>query len=165
MKKYGKIPLLTNNDVMPAPFEVVHLDMVGPWTIKIKLTGKRKKRITHTVQALTMVDGAINWLEIAEAPTKESEAIAKMFDNEWLCRYPRPRKAVHDNENEFTGFEFQEMCSSYGVKTQPTTVKNPRSNSVAERSQLTMGDMLRTMEFNGPTWKLEVNDALQSQIF
>ena len=109
-----------------------------------------------------MVDGETNWLEIAEAPTKDSEAIAKLFDNEWLCRYPRPRKAVHDNGNEFTGFEFQEMCSSYGVKAQPTTVKNPRSNSVAERSHLTMGDMLRTMEFNGPTWKLEVNDALQS---
>ena len=34
-----------------------------------------------------MVDGATNWLEIVEAPTKEFEAIAKLFDNEWLCHY------------------------------------------------------------------------------
>ena len=66
---------------------------------KNQVNWKKEKRITHTVQALTMVDGATNWLEIAEAPTKDSEAIAKLFDNEWLCRYPRPRKAVHDNRN------------------------------------------------------------------
>ena len=37
--KVWKIPLLTNNDVMPDPFEVVYLDMIGSWTVNIKLAG------------------------------------------------------------------------------------------------------------------------------
>ena len=54
------------------------------------------------------------------------------------------------------------MCSSYGIKAVPTTVKNPRSNSAAERMHLTAGDMLRTMVFSGENWQEEVDTALQS---
>ena len=54
------------------------------------------------------------------------------------------------------------MCASFGIKTAPTTVKNPRSNSTAERMHLTIGDMLRTMEFDGEDWESEVETALQS---
>ena len=88
--------------------------------------------------------------------------ISQFFDNIWLCRYPRPVKVVHDNGGEFTGFEFQEMCTIYGVKAVPTTVKNPRSNSAAERMHLTAADMLRTMIFDGKNWQDELDICLQS---
>ena len=114
------------------------------------------------INALTMVDKASTWPEIAMAKNKGSVHISKLFDMQWLCRYPRPKKVVHDNGGEFTGFEFQEMCLSYGIQAVPTTVKNPRSNSVAERIHLTMGDMLRTMIFSGEDWEEELQTALQS---
>ena len=123
--------------------------MIGPWKIKC-LRGQ--KRIALAVQAITMVDKATSWPEIVSAPTKDSDYISHLFDRTWLCRYPRPVKVVHDIGGEFTGFEFQEMLSSYGIKGVPITVKNPRSNSAAERMHLTAADMLRTMIFNGKNW-------------
>ena len=90
------------------------------------------------------------------------EYIIKLFDKQWLCRHPRPKKVVHENSSEFTSFEFQQICSSYSIKVAPTTVKNPRSNSTAERMHLTIGDMLRTMSFDGEDWESEVETALQS---
>ena len=157
VKNYGKVPM--SLDTSTAPFDVVHLDMIGPWSIKCKIADKR---VSVAIQALTMVDKATNWPEIIQANEKNAELIARLFDRQWLCRYPRPKKVIHDNGGEFTGFEFQEMMSSYGIKAVPTTVKNPRSNSIAERMHLTMGDMLRTMEFEGPDWKEEIDTALQS---
>ena len=76
------------------------------------------------IQGIMMVDRATNCPKIDKAPTKEYETIDKLFDNERLCRYPRPRKVVHDNCNELTGFESQELCSRYGMTAQPTTVQN-----------------------------------------
>ena len=69
---------------------------------------------------------------------------------------------MHDNGGEFTGFEFQELASSYGIKLKPTTVKNARSNSPAERMHLTAGDMLRTEVFEGTNWLQEIDHILQS---
>ena len=78
---------------------------------------------------------------------KTSLNFATQFDKAWLCRYPRPKEIVHDNGGEFTGFEFQELASSYGIKLKPTTVKNARSNSPAKSMHLTAGDMLTTEDF------------------
>ena len=158
VKKYGKVPFVEGNTDVP-PFHTVHLDMIGPWKIKFLRGGKK---IALDILALTMVDKATNWPEIASATNKESAHVSTLFDKNWLCRYPRPVRVIHDNGGEFTGFEFQELCSSYGVKAVPTTVKNPRSNSAAERMHLTAGDMLRTMIFSGENWQVEVDIALQS---
>ena len=85
-----------------------------------------------------------NWPDLAATATKESRTVSQLFDTHWFCRYPRPRKVIHDNGTEFKGYKFQDMYSSYGVRLQPTTVKNPRSNLVAERMNLTIGDILHT---------------------
>jgi transposase InsO family protein len=43
-------------------------------------------------------------------------------------------ECIHDNGSEFVGIEFQEMLQSYGIKSGPTTVRNPQSNAIIERS-------------------------------
>ena len=54
------------------------------------------------------------------------------------------------------------MLASYGITPKPTTVKNPRANTVVERMHLTAGDMLRTMTFEGENWELILHKTLQS---
>ena len=44
----------------------------------------------------------------------------------------------------------------------PTTIKNPRTNSVAERVHLTMADILWTQEFSGHDWFEVMDQLLQS---
>ena len=159
-KKYGKLPLATDWDKY-GPWECIHVDMVGPWKIRYKLT-KTSKIIPVELLALTMIDRGTNWPEFALAHDKSAIGNAILFDKEWLCRYPRPLLVIHDNGGEFIGKEFQEMLSSYGIKYQPTTVKNPQANALIERTHLTMGDKLRTTIFEGEDWLSDVDQQLQA---
>ena len=94
---------------------------------------------------------------------KRNESIATFFGNEWLSRYPRPRRVVHDNGGEFVGYEFQELLVNYGILSVPTTVKNSRTNSHVERLHLSMEDMLHTSQpFIGECWMNERKRALQA---
>jgi hypothetical protein len=96
--------------------------------------------------ALTMIDPASSWFEIAELPVveqlhqqtvngkelliaddifdKTSEHIAKSVNKTWMCRYPRCRHLIYDNRSEFK-LLFKYLCESYGTKHKPTMVKNP----------------------------------------
>lgn len=114
------------------PFEKVHVDCTGPWTVHIKsdITGELSP---YKIHILTMVDAAANWVELAMIPTANSRSCTKQFDLCWLCRYPCPNTVEHDNGNEFIGEEFQELLTSYDIKSSPTTVTktqhNPSSNT------------------------------------
>jgi transposase InsO family protein len=92
-----------------------------------------------------MCDPATGWFEVAEIWNKTPEGTAKILDQTWFFRYPRPKRCISDNGNEFLGKEFQELLLSYGVKSVATTFKNPQANFV-ERVHQTLGSMLRSHE-------------------
>ena len=48
----------------------------------------------------------------------------------------------HGNRNVVVGEEFQEQFSSYGIESQPTTVKNLMAQAVIEHVHLTLSDQL-----------------------
>ncbi len=135
-KKYGHLAL---KDIDQNPWDTICVDLIGPYTV----TTKHEKELN--LHALTMCDPATGWFEVAEIKDKTSEGTAKILDQTWFCRYPRPKRCISDNGNEFLGKEFQELLQSYGVKSVPTTVKNPQANFV-ERVHQTLGNMLRSYE-------------------
>ncbi|OWZ02754.1 Pol Polyprotein [Phytophthora megakarya] len=132
---YGLLPPRTTKTVNP--FDVVHVDLIGPYE--------------GSGYGITMIDQATRWLEVGVQLNKESLTTAESFDREWLCRYPRPRKVVHDQGTELTGEEFQELLRSYGIKAQPITAKNPQANAICERVHLAIGNVLRCHE--GADWR------------
>ena len=137
--------------------------MIGPWTVNFTQVRDNVTTIVKKeFKALTILERATSWLEFAVARTFTVEHVSLLFDKGWLCRYPRPKMVVHDNGGEFNRFEFQEMISSYAIVAKPTTVKNRRANSAAERVHLTMSDMLRTQEFSGHDWFEVMDQLLQS---
>eukprot|EP00957_Ditylum_brightwellii_P157420 11981041-Ditylum_brightwellii.AAC.1 len=85
-KKYGKIPAKDYKD--PDPFEIVHLDSVGSWTIHVNIGNKI---IQVKICALSMCDAAFSWVKFARLEGNSSHKAAIQFDSHWLCRYPRPR--------------------------------------------------------------------------
>ena len=72
--------------------------------------------MTQQVKGFTAVDKATGWPEIVALSDKRGETVAQIFDDAWLCWYPRPRRVVYDNGSEFIGFEFQELLHSYGIE-------------------------------------------------
>ena len=120
--------------------------------------GEKKEVEIHL---LSMVDACTGWSEFVRIDTASSIATAAGLDKNWLCRYPRPHKVVHDNGPEFMGCEFQEVLESYGITSKPTTVKNPTANAVVERIHGTLGEQLRTTVFEA-NWSNNVDTLIQA---
>ena len=62
-----------------------------------------------------------------------------------MSRYPRPRKIIFDNGNEFKK-DFLPLLRDFSIKPTPTTIKNPQANSILERIHQVLGNMLRTKD-------------------
>jgi transposase InsO family protein len=67
------------------------------------------------------------------------------FENEWLSRYPRPLRCIHDSGSEFISMPFQHVLALNGIQDVPTTVANPQSNAINERLHQTIENALRTI--------------------
>ena len=95
--------------------------MVGPYTIY------SPNRI-YRLQTLTILDPLKRWLEVVEIPKRDSQTVALAFDRAWLSRYLRPRQVLHDKGTELTGNKFQEILTSYNLKINNISTKNPQAN-------------------------------------
>ena len=80
-KKYGHLPAKKNLDV--EPWQRVDVDLIGPWTIKIK-----SKTNKMELRALTMNDPVTRWFEIIEIKHPTSHECMEAFNSACLCRYP-----------------------------------------------------------------------------
>ena len=96
----------------------MHIDLIGPYSLTAKQTqpGGEIKEVELRLTAMTMVDPATGWFEIAEVPyynvddvvnnkdsyiNKSSARISQLFNQVWLSRYPRPNEVMFDNSSEF----------------------------------------------------------------
>jgi transposase InsO family protein len=71
---------------------------------------------------------------------------------------------VHNNGNEFMGYEFQELLDIYGIKPKPMMVKNPTANAIMEQIHGTLGEQLRATVF-GADWSDNVDTLIQACTF
>ncbi|MDY6959585.1 MAG: integrase [Halobacteriota archaeon] len=134
-KKYGHLPA---KEADYQPWEHLCVDMIGSY--KIAVAG----RPVLEMMAITMIDPATGWFEIAQSNTKRADIVANKVEIQWLTRYPWPTRITFDNGGEFKGSEFQELIQQeYGIKARPTTARNPQANSVLERVHQTLGNMVR----------------------
>ena len=151
--QYGHLPPRT---VTMNPWETVAVDLIGPWKFKVQ-------GATLEFHALTMVDQDTNLVEAVRIQNKNSAHIAMLFENNWLSRYPRPIKCIHDQGNEFTGSEFQEMLNRFNIRPAQITTRNPQGNSVCERMHQTMLNQIRSLlRQNPPQTAAEAAQAIDT---
>jgi hypothetical protein len=82
------------------------------------------------LQAVTIIDLNMHFMEIAALQNKESITISCTLDQVWLCCYPCLVDCLHDNGTEIASVEFQELLQSYGIQSKLTTVENPQANGI-----------------------------------
>jgi hypothetical protein len=116
------------------------VDHIGPYT-------QSENQNTSEFNALSFLDPASSWIELHPLPNLTSATTYTMFDNQWLCHYPRPYKCIYYQGSAFTSNEFQELFSSYGIVPSPTTIQNPQANSILERLHQVIGNMLCASNF------------------
>ena len=127
---------LAPREALAVPWQEVHVDSVGPWTVKVGGRGVK-------FHAMSMIDPVTNLLELCVMPSKKAEDAKWAFEHTWLCRYPRPVRCVHDNGPEFNSHVFQFFLEKAGIKSKPITANNPQSNGIIERVHQTVAQVLR----------------------
>ena len=135
-RQYG---LLAPREVNSSPWSDVATDCIGPWVIELR--GGRD----YSLRALTSIDITTNLLEIEPIVTQTAAECACAFENGWLSRYPRPLRVIHDQGSEFMGSAYQDLLRRAGIKSVPTTARNPQGNSIIEAVHKSVGQVLRTL--------------------
>ena len=129
---------LAPREVSSHPWREVAVDLIGPWTLTINNTKCQ-------FMALTIIDQVTNLVELVRITDKTSAHVALQFENTWLSRYPLPRSCTHDQGGEFVGYPFQRTLDRHGIRSRPTTAKNPQSNAIVERMHQAVGNTLRAL--------------------
>jgi hypothetical protein len=139
MKHYStNFAQLPAQEATSVPWEQVHMDLIGPWNIKVK---GHKKPLQFI--ALTCIDPVLNLLEVGTVKDKMSEQVTKTFECLWLSHYPQPRTCVHDRGPEFVAHEFQTVLEDTGIGLRPTSAQNPQSNGIIEQVHCTIAAIIR----------------------
>jgi hypothetical protein len=136
-----------------APWDEVHVDCIGPWTIK--LPGQQDDLVFDTLMCINPVP---NIVELIRVESKLAEYIAMTMENNWLARYLRPQQFVHDDGPEFVGYEFKAMLYHNGIQDKPTAKLNPQSNAVCERMHRTVNAHIRITS-QATSWKRRRRNA------
>ena len=97
---------------------MVYVDLISPYinSIRQQQLGSTFIRKNSSLTYMTIIDPATVWFNIFEMPTFDLEEVkigndeyiyissfrfSQLFNNTWLCRYPRPHKVVVDNGSDF----------------------------------------------------------------
>ncbi len=144
------------------------VDLVGPYTLKVK------DGSSFDFMCLTMINPATSWFKIVELPTvrvripkagigkkatctnytkdveifdKTSAQINNLVYKCWFSRYPCCRYLLQGNGIIFK-LHFCTLCTTYGVKRKPTSIKNPTVNAILERIHAVFTYMLCTAKLH-----------------
>ena len=130
---------LAPQDAPITPWSEVHVDYIGPWSVKVN--GQELK-----FDALTMIEPVTNLLEVVRLQGPKNGANTKrLFENHWLARYPRPIRIVHDGGPEFENHEFQFHLDYAGISKVLISLHTPTTNSIIETIHRSIGQVIRTL--------------------
>ena len=117
------------------PFQIVHMDIVGP----LPITRKGNRYI------LTMMDRFSRMIKLIPLPTITASCIAMAFRNHWLLNYGTPENVLTDRGTYFAGLIFGILRDLHGFKSLFTTSYHPRTNGRLERFHRYLKERLRIL--------------------
>ena len=129
--------------------------MIGQWKVTTS-------KFEYQFRALTYIDAIIDLPEVITVDNARSQIVFNVFEDHWLSCYPKSRKCVHDNGNEFLGPKFLQMLWKNKIVSVPTTVKTPQSHAMVERLHQTFKTAIAiSLQKNPPVSYDEVATLIQ----
>ena len=126
-----------------APMERVAMDILRP----LPVSNRGNKYI------LVVGDYFSKWTESYAIPNQEAATVAKVFVEEFVCRYGVPLQVHTDQGRNFEANLFQQMCKHLGADKTRTTAFHPQSDGMIERFNRTLEDLLaKTVSDNQKDW-------------
>jgi transposase InsO family protein len=130
------------------PFEICHLDFVGPFA----LSDQKNKYI------LTFIDQLTKYVEAVAVPDTTAATAARAFVTQIVARHGVCQTLVTDRGTSFTALFFKEVCRILGVKQLMTSSFHPAGNAQIERFHRTMHKSLsHYINASGTNWDTILN--------
>ena len=148
-KRKGRQALMMERPVMSEPFEVIGVDLVGPFKVG-------KGGCTHL---LTVICMATRWPEAIPLKSITARAVATGL-LEIFSRIGIPRQIVSDQGAQFTGSVLRHVCQGLHIESITTTPYHPEGNGVVERMHGPLCAMLKKAVREGNDWVSQVPFAL-----
>eukprot|EP00477_Mikrocytos_mackini_P001526 GAHX01001642.1.p1 GENE.GAHX01001642.1~~GAHX01001642.1.p1 ORF type:complete len:239 (+),score=28.80 GAHX01001642.1:3331-4047(+) len=73
--------------------------------------------------------------------TTSKEVIGAL--QEWIAKHGKPNSVLTDNGRQYTSKEYEKFLKREGIRSNHSTPYNPRGNSVSERLNQSVGNILR----------------------
>lgn len=127
----GKTPYRI--ETVGSPMKRVGIDLKGP----MPLTANMNRYI------LVIQDYQSRFIELFAIPDKQAETVADVLVKEYFTRYGVCERLHSDQGSEFNSHLTKEICRLWGVKKTRTSPFAPWSNGMVERSNRTLGMILR----------------------
>ncbi|KAL3882850.1 hypothetical protein ACJMK2_029154 [Sinanodonta woodiana] len=118
--------------IVGAPLERVAMDVLGPFP----KSNRGNKYI------LVIADYFTRWTEAFPMPEQNTETIANLFVEEFICRFGLPQQLHTDQGGQFQSKLFSELCSRMHIDKTKTTAFHPQSDGLVERFNRTIEDIL-----------------------
>ena len=99
---------------------------------------------------LTITDRFTRWIEALPVRSNTTKTVIEHFLFNWAARYGFPERIITDRGSQFMSNEFRAALRFLGIKHNPTTAYNPRSNGIDERQHRIIKDSLRALD--GDNW-------------
>ena len=148
-KRKSKKAVMVERPVLSEPFEVIAIDLVGPFK-----TGKGG--CTHLLTAICM---ATRWPEAIPLRSTTARAVATgLLDI--FSRVGIPLQILSDQGAQFTGKVMQHLCEALSIDQIKSTPYHPEGNGVVERMHGPLCAMLTKAAREGHDWVGQVPFAL-----
>lgn len=131
------------------PFEVVHVDHLGPFVAST--TGNK--------YVLLAVDNLTKFVTLwAVKNTTTAMTINRL--EKFVSTYGAPMRLISDRGTSFTAHKFGEFCDKHGIRHTLNSSRHPRANGLVERVNQTLIPMLQiTAREDGRDWDKQLEVA------
>ncbi|KAG0430132.1 Transposon Tf2-6 polyprotein [Dictyocoela muelleri] len=106
----------------------------------------KNSRNANKLFIITFTDRCSRFTRIKFISEISSKCMQKAFKEEWLNHFQPPKTLLSDNGKCYTSQSSKEFFKSYNIKQIFTSPFNPTGNSISERLNQSISDVLRILK-------------------
>lgn len=144
--KYGNVNGTINSTI---PLKKIAIDIMGPLKTKFFTVENNHANLTDRYfYILVMTDIYSRWTEVSFLKNTKSETIIKEIKDKWINKFGTPESILSDQGRQFISINFKNFLQINKINQILTSPYNPTGNSIVERINYNIGNILRITKGN-----------------